>query len=241
MMRAPLVFYDQTPIGRILSRFSSDQDATDNKIPEMVSDGMYCLFEVTNMLSQPFKIILEQLFARCKIVHQANPNNEVVFVAYFYKLCCVHKKSWRNRIGHAWGVKAFWFPKGIPGICFGVFPPGAILTDQKLTKKVFSWKSFKSFFKLKSLLKALLENLTKDNKKFTLNQKVRKASENHVSRSQKVKCLTLGILQTQKKWRSPFLLIQPLGLINFPLVSWVNKNKNNLTRTILNLSRNTSR
>jgi hypothetical protein len=42
-----LMFFDQTPIGRILSRFASDVDATDQKIPEIVSDGIYCFFEVT--------------------------------------------------------------------------------------------------------------------------------------------------------------------------------------------------
>ncbi|CRL00438.1 CLUMA_CG013703, isoform B [Clunio marinus] len=51
MMRAPLMFYDQTPIGRILSRFSSDVEATDNKIPEIVSDGIWCFFEVIATLA----------------------------------------------------------------------------------------------------------------------------------------------------------------------------------------------
>ncbi|CAH1707315.1 unnamed protein product [Chironomus riparius] len=44
--RAPLIFYDVTPIGRLLSRFSKDVDVLDVTLPELISDGIYCLFEV---------------------------------------------------------------------------------------------------------------------------------------------------------------------------------------------------
>lgn len=48
MFRAPLMFYEQTPIGRVLSRFSKDLDSLDTTLPELISDGIYCFFEVTN-------------------------------------------------------------------------------------------------------------------------------------------------------------------------------------------------
>lgn len=46
VMRAPLFFFETTPIGRILSRFSKDTDELDNDLPYYVVDGVYCAMEV---------------------------------------------------------------------------------------------------------------------------------------------------------------------------------------------------
>lgn len=43
---APLSFYDRTPTGRILARFSKDIDVIDRDLPEALILTMYCFFEV---------------------------------------------------------------------------------------------------------------------------------------------------------------------------------------------------
>lgn len=50
----PLVFFDVTPIGRVLARFSKDIDVLDNTLPMTVSELVYCFYEVTRVYSADF-------------------------------------------------------------------------------------------------------------------------------------------------------------------------------------------
>lgn len=51
VIRAPLQFYDQTPVGRILSRFSKDVDVIDTGLPHQINGLIYCFHEVIRVVA----------------------------------------------------------------------------------------------------------------------------------------------------------------------------------------------
>lgn len=46
VIRLPSHFFDTTPLGRILQRFSRDVEVVDSKLPELLTDWVICSVEV---------------------------------------------------------------------------------------------------------------------------------------------------------------------------------------------------
>ena len=50
MLRAPMLFFDSTPLGRIVNRFSRDLDTVDTAIPQMFKWFIFCLYDVIGIV-----------------------------------------------------------------------------------------------------------------------------------------------------------------------------------------------
>ena len=49
-MRAPMSFFDTTPLGRIVNRFSKDMDVIDETLQRALTDFLWCFFDVIGMI-----------------------------------------------------------------------------------------------------------------------------------------------------------------------------------------------
>lgn len=50
IMRSPLAFFDTTPLGRIVNRFSKDVDVVDTAIPQTLKSFIMCLLQVISTI-----------------------------------------------------------------------------------------------------------------------------------------------------------------------------------------------
>lgn len=81
IMKAPMAFFDVTPVGRIINRFSKDMDSVDHELPGNINDFIECSMAVVSSLiviciSTPYFLIAVFPLALIYIALQVSKDKE---------------------------------------------------------------------------------------------------------------------------------------------------------------------
>ncbi len=92
VLRSPGIFFDVTPTGRILSRFSKDVETIDSTLPTNIGSFLYCAFRVVGTVcvvgySTPMTLLVFFLLGVLYFLTQVDPrvwcSGEALFAALF--------------------------------------------------------------------------------------------------------------------------------------------------------------
>ena len=99
VLRWPMSLFDTVPVGRVVARFAKDIDAIDSNLPQILSDWLYCLFEVTrcsrqlvNVMSHHFHMIYLCCCCCCLILGDIDGDH---YRLHDTHLLCLHHPSRR--------------------------------------------------------------------------------------------------------------------------------------------------
>lgn len=73
ILRCPAEYFDRTPVGRLLSRFSKDVMTLDIDLPMVIYSVVYCLFSV--IFSFLFLYFLEMCLAKSSLTYNMYAKN----------------------------------------------------------------------------------------------------------------------------------------------------------------------
>lgn len=87
VLRCPMSFFDTTPIGRIVNRFSQDVDSIDSHLPGIFMEVLYSLFNVLSVFvvivySTPIFLVLVLPIGVIYILLQVSINETFCFTSF---------------------------------------------------------------------------------------------------------------------------------------------------------------